>query len=136
MYGIKSAATRWEDTYTRALRRLGFAQGRASPCYFTHKSRDLKVVVHGDDFTVLGRDEDLDYFQHGIQGEFVKVRGRLGSGKNDDKCMRILNRIVRWTDAGLRIEADPRHVEILIKEMGLGEANAVKAPGVKDGEKI
>ena len=121
MYGTKSAATRWEDTYTRALRRLGFAQGHASPCCFTHKSRDLKVVVHGDDFTVLGRDEDLDYFQHGIQGEFdVKVRGRLGSGKNDDKCMRILNRIVRWTDSGLRVEADPRHVEILIKEMGLG----------------
>ena len=136
MYGTKSAATRWEDTYTRALGRLGFAQGRASPCCFAHKSRDLKVVVHGDDFTVLGRDEDLDYFQHGIRGEFdVKVRGRLGSGKNDDKCMRILNRIVRWTDAGLRIEADPRHVEILIKEMGLGEANAVKTPGVKDREK-
>ena len=136
MYGTKSAATRWEDTYTKALGRLGFAQGRASPCCFTHMSRDLKVVVHGDDFTVLGRDEDLDYFQNGIQGEFeVKVRGRLGSGKNDDKCMRILNRIVRWTDAGLRVEADPRHVEILIKEMGLGEANAVKTPGVKDRDK-
>ena len=46
--------------------------------------------------------------------------------------MRIFNRIIRWTDAGLRIEADPRHVENLIKEMGLEEANSVKTPGVKD----
>ena len=74
MYGTKSAATRWEDTYTQALGRLGFVQGRASPCCFAHESRDLKVFVHGDDFTVLGRDEDLDYFQRGIQAEFdVKI---------------------------------------------------------------
>ena len=65
----------------------------------------------------------------------MKVRGRLGSGKNDDTCMRILNRIARWADAELRVEVDPRHVEILIKEMGLGEANAVKTPGVKDRDK-
>ena len=64
----------------------------------------------------------------------MKIRGRLGGGKDDDKCMRILNRIIRWTEAGLRIEADPRHVEILIKEMGLNEANSVKTPGVKDNE--
>ena len=133
MYGTGSAATKWGYTYTQALGRLGFIQGRASPCCFAHESRDLKVVVHGDDFTVLGRDEDLDYFQRGIQAEFdVKIRGRLGSGKNDDKCMRIFNRTVRWTDARLRVEADPRHVEIQINEMGLGEANAVKTPGVKD----
>ena len=49
--------------------------------------------------------------------------------------MRILKRIIRWTEAGLRIEADPRHVEILIKEMGLNEANSVKTPGVKDRER-
>ena len=34
MYGTKSAAMRWEDTYTQALGRLGFAQGRASPLQF------------------------------------------------------------------------------------------------------
>ena len=79
MYGTKSAAMRWEDTYTQALSRLGFAQGRASPCCFTHKSRDLCLVVHGDDFAVLGCGEDLDSFQKGIQTEFdVKIRGRLG----------------------------------------------------------
>ena len=49
--------------------------------------------------------------------------------------MRILNRIIRWTEAGLRIEADPRHVEILINEMGLNESNSVKTPGVKDRER-
>ena len=63
MYGTKSAAMRWEDTYTQALGRLGFAQGRASPCCYTHESRDLQLVVHGDDFTVLGCSDELDFFQ-------------------------------------------------------------------------
>ncbi len=49
--------------------------------------------------------------------------------------MRILSTVIKWTDSGLRIEADPRHVEILIKEMGLEEANSVKTPGVKDRER-
>ena len=67
MYGTKRAAMRWEDTYTQALGRMGFAQVRASPCCFTHQTRDLRLVVHGDDFTILGCDADLDYFQKGIQ---------------------------------------------------------------------
>lgn len=29
----------------------------------------------------------------------------------------ILNRIVRWTETGLEYEADPRHAEIVVKEM-------------------
>ncbi len=63
MYGTKSAAMRWEDNYTQALGRLGFAQGRASPCCFTHKTRDLRLVVHGDDFTNAGAKPDLDWFE-------------------------------------------------------------------------
>ena len=76
-------------------------------------------MAHGDDFTILGTDNDLNFVIGAIKKEFeVKVRGRLGSGKEDDKSVRILNRIIRWTHSGIRVEADPRHVEILIKEMG------------------
>ena len=95
MYGTRRAATRWEETYTQALERLGFVQGRASPCCFTHTTRELKLFVHGDDCTILGNDSDLDYFEAGIKEEFdVKVRGRLGSGKHDTESIRILNRII------------------------------------------
>ncbi len=135
MYGTRRAATRWDETYTQALERIGFAQGRASPCCFSHQVRDLKLVVHGDDFTILCTDSNLNFFITAIKNEFeVKVRGRLGSGKEDDKSVRILNRIIRWTHQGIRVEADPRHVEILIKETGLGEANIVVTPGAKANE--
>ncbi len=39
------------------------------------------------------------------------MRGRLGPGKEDDKEMRILNRVVTWNNSGISIEADQRHAE-------------------------
>ena len=29
----------------------GFVTGKASPCNFRHKTRDIAMAVHGDDFT-------------------------------------------------------------------------------------
>ncbi len=46
-------------------------------------------------------------------------RGRLGPGKEDDKNIRILNRVVHWESEGIRYEADHRHAEIIIRELGL-----------------
>jgi len=133
MYGTREAGARWEETYTAAMVRNGFKQGKATPCTFRHSERDIEVVVHGDDFTALGTDEQLDWYTAAMQGEFdIKIRGRLGSGPKDDKEIRILNRVVRWTPEGLTYEADQRHAEIIVEELGLQASNAVKTPGVKD----
>ena len=40
-----------------------------------------------------------------------KLKGRLGHDDEDLKEMRVLNRIVRVVESGLRYEADPRHAE-------------------------
>ena len=57
--------------------------------------------------------------------------GRLGPGKNDDKEVKILNRIARWTDEGVQYEADPRQAERLVSDLGLDDAKRVGTPGVK-----
>jgi hypothetical protein len=133
MYGTRDAAKRWERTYTDDLVNLGFKQGRASPCCFVHQTRQVKCVVHGDDFTFLGTDSDLDWIQNAIAGKFeIKVRGRLGDGSGDVQEMRILNRIVKWGPAGITYEADQRHAEIIVQQFGLTEANCTVSPGEKD----
>jgi hypothetical protein len=77
--------------------------------------------VHGDDFTMLGWEEDLDWFRKQIQERFeVKVKGRIGPGKEDEKSMRVLNRIVEWTEQGIEYETDQRHAEIIVRDLGLG----------------
>ena len=41
-------------------------------------------MVHGDDFTFTGYDEDLDFIEGIMKDEYeIKVRGRLGAGKNE-----------------------------------------------------
>ena len=64
--------------------------------------------------------ESLDWFENEIKRKFeVKVRGRLGPEDGDDKSIRILNRVVDWGEEGIRYEADQRHAEIIVREMGV-----------------
>ena len=94
----------------------------------------MAVVVHGDDFTALGTDESLDKYEAGLKKSFeCKMRGRLGEEEHDLKEIRLLNRIIRITPAGLLYEADPRHAELLTKSMGLENCKQVATPVVKKG---
>ena len=132
MYGTRDAGAIWENCYTTCLTNMGFVQGAASPCCFLHKEWGVSVVVHGDDFTALGTPEALTKYEAGMMKSFeCKIKGRLGTGKDDLKEMRVLNRIVRITDGALLYEADPRHAEMLIQSFQLEESKAVVTPGVK-----
>lgn len=83
-------------------------------------------MVHGDDFTFAGTDYALEQGAQMMKSEYdVKLRGKLGPDKNDYKSITILNRCVEWTKNGLMHEADPRHVEMLLKELGLSERKPV-----------
>ena len=66
MCGTRDAAQNWEFEYREWLESIGFARGKATPCAFHHKARDIRLVVHGDDFTVLAAEEDLDWFRRKI----------------------------------------------------------------------
>ena len=49
----------------------------------------------------------------------------------------MLNRVVRWTAEGWEVELDQRHVDLIVKELGLSEAKPISTPGdseVRDGE--
>ena len=132
MYGTRDAASNWEEKYASHLIRCGFRQGKSSPCIFFHKEKGLRCVVHGDDFTFLGDDAACDWATTIMMEEYdIKLRGRLGPGKNDDKQITILNRCLEWRKDGLYYEPDPRHAEIIVNEMGVAGSASVVTPGVK-----
>ena len=133
MYGTRDAAQNWEREYCEFMEEERFLTGKASPCVFRHPERKLRVVIHGDDFTVLGFEKDLDWFRTRIEEKFeVKFRGRLGPGKNDDKRIRILNRGIEWSETGIRYEPDRRHAELMIEALGLDQnSNGVVTPTAK-----
>ena len=62
MYGTRDAAQNWGMAYTQFMESIGFTKGLSSPCTFYNQKRELRCVVHGDDFTILGWSNQLDWF--------------------------------------------------------------------------
>ena len=85
-------------------------------CY--HPSRDVRVFVDEDDFTVAGSESELKYVAEIFQNKYkTKVREILAPFLHDMKAVTISNRIVEWTDGGFQYEADPSHVDLIIEEL-------------------
>ena len=112
LYGMRPAARAWEEDYVTKLGSEGYKQGRSVPTVFFHEGNGMSGAVHGDDFTFLGYDEDLDELKNLLKGWFdLKVRGRLGPEENDDKEIVILGRTLKWGDKGICIRADTKHAD-------------------------
>jgi hypothetical protein len=46
--------------------------------------------------------------------------------------VRILNRVITWTEHGVEYEGDQRHAEIIIKQMGLlSNSKSAPTPGIR-----
>ena len=82
---------------------------------FYHTGKDIRCVIYGDDFTLLGDEVALDWFRKSIKATYeVSVKGRLGADDKDDKSARLLNRVIEWTKDGISCEADQRQAEIIV----------------------
>ena len=93
---------------------------------------DVACVVHGDDFTFEGPWRSLQKLPDELrQFWLIKVRGVLRPDPSDDKEVSILNRVMWWTPEGVEYEADSRHVEKLLRDMGLESCKPISTLGVK-----
>ena len=134
MYGCRKAGQAWEDHYAGVLVRAGFRRGEASPVSFYHPDRELWCVVHGDDFTFTGYEEDLDFVAGVMQKEYeVKIRGRLGPGEADCKEIDVLGRVIKFESWGCTWRADPRHRKLVFEHFGFNEkTKSLTTTGSKD----
>ena len=65
MYGTRDAAQNWEREYIEFMASVGFVSGISTPCVFYNAGKKLGAVIHGDDFTLLGNEENFDFFSEG-----------------------------------------------------------------------
>ena len=132
LYGTRDAAQNWEVEYSRFMESVGFSRGTSTPRSFYNQEKELRVVAHGDDFTVLGWEHQLNWFLEKIRGVYEIKQSRIGPAPADKKAVRILNRVLQWTDFGLDWEADQRHSELITRHCNLGDKpKAVSTPGGK-----
>ena len=133
VYGTRGAGAICENAYSDALTSTGVVQGQGSPCCFRHARRRLNCVVHGDDVTCLGTGNALDaYGAHLQKPSEEQLQGGLGVEAGDAKEMRVPNRTVRVCDDGLLYEPDPKHVELMARDLGLAtDVHPAPTPGIK-----
>ena len=135
LYGTRDAAQNWQLHVVKVMKKIGFTQGKTNPCVFHHDTWEMCTFVHGDDFVTAGSPEALIWFEQALRKEFEMTSTTLGPEAKDKKTAKILNRLVTWDESkGILYEADPRHAELLIKEV-LGESPVGK-PAVTPGIKV
>ena len=106
------------------------SKGNADPCLFYNPKSDVAIMVHGDDFVGLGHEEHLKHTRKILEDKYKLKVEMLGTGVQDQ--VRILNKVVRYGANGVEIEADPRHVEAVIRDLGLEGAK----PSMITGNKV
>ncbi len=132
MYGTRDAAVNWEACYAELLTENGFRRGKASTCLYFHPRKQLRLAVHGDDFACGGPLCHLRWLMCVLDGKFEATHKIMGEHPHLLKEIRILNRKVKWESNGIDIEADPKHVEILTKDMDLQSAKPMRTPAVRE----
>lgn len=132
LYGTRDASSNWEQEYTRTLTRGGFQSGAASPCHFCHWQWDVRLLVHGDDFVAVGPMDGLNNFKDVMTSSYECKSDLIGMGVHDDKELRVLGRMISLREFGVTYEPDIRHVEAVLRDLGLEGANPVGTLGEKE----
>ena len=86
-------------------------------------------MVHGDDFTSSASRSAAKWFRDLLEKRFEVNTKVIGSGTDEVREERVLNRILRDTDDGWVYEADQRHADLIIKSTGIKSANGIRTTG-------
>eukprot|EP00973_Karenia_brevis_P074277 10319704-Karenia_brevis.AAC.1 len=77
--GLGPAARAWERFYTEKLEGMGFLSDNSCGVVFYNQETDLSLMVHGDDYTFCGLEDDLVWIRNLMETwSEVKFRGIMG----------------------------------------------------------
>ena len=133
LYGTRDAAANWERELSGFLYTLGFTQGRGSLCLHHNKELGACAAVHGDDVTVAVSRKGAEKLLQAFQKKYEVKSQMMGGDPDLAKEAAVLNRRLQWTREGIKIEADPRHAQEVIKALGMERANPIGTPMATDG---
>ena len=144
LYGTWDAAMNWQEKVAKEMPRWGFKQGRYNPCLYWNAKTGLMTLLHSDDFVSVGPKGSARQFHDQIREKFEIKKHDTGAPKPDGSASapsgqgnsahhgvqegRVSNRVVKWTPEGWEVEPDERYVDLIIRELGLGDARPASTP--------
>ena len=127
LYGTRDAASSWELEVRETLESFGMTAGSSCPCLYSDRSRDIALLVHGDDIIFCGAPEHFSALSARLKDEWnLSVKGTLGP-LGDSRSLRVLGRLLSFQGDAYEVEADPRHAELLCRLV----TKKVSSPGEK-----
>ena len=130
LYDTRDAAVNFQNEVKRLMVRNGYIQAKYNTSLYYNPAIDVRVMIHGDDFIAVGERAEIAAFRKLVANRFTvkdKVIG-LRSDLGETQETRILNRIIRVTTEGWEYEADQRHADLIVSELGLTTAKATQTP--------
>ena len=108
----------------------GFQLGLSSKNLFHHKENRVSGLTHGDDFVLTGPTKKLMEFEKEMTSVYpIKAKTiSLGSSKS----IKTLSRRLHWGKEGIIYQHDPRHIDVLVKDLGLENGNSVQTPATPE----
>ena len=99
---------------------------------FHHPTRGLVTLVHGDDYTTAGSISELLWFKKRLE-EIYEIKTQL-IGPGGEKTGKVLNRIITFTGDGYELEADQRHSEMIVEQLGVAGSGGITTAGCQNEE--
>jgi hypothetical protein len=131
LYGTRDAPLAWLTVVKSDMKEMGINECKVTNGVFTHPGRDLRAVVHVDDFLLSGEGHNLLWFRDQLAKKYELKVQVAGWDHSDNKELFFLGRVIRLTAAGIELEGDDKHVEMLEREWGMECCNRVATPFVK-----
>ena len=126
MYGTRDAAS---NNYQENAKNWEFQFGLSSKNLFHHKETRISGLTHGDDFVLTGPTKKLVEFERKMTSVYT-IKAKIIS-YGSPKIIKTLNRRLHWRTRGIVYQHDRRHVDVLVKDLGLEHGNSVQKPATR-----
>ena len=95
MYGTRDAPLAWLAVVKNDMKEMRLRECKVASGVFTHPERDLRVVVHVDDFLLSGEGHNLLWFRDQMLKKYELKVQVAGWDREDEKELSFLGRTFR-----------------------------------------
>ena len=71
LYGLKETGLLWFQLLQKTLEEEGFISGAYEPCIFTHRSKDVYIMIYVVDRIIAGKEADAKWIIETLRAKFT-----------------------------------------------------------------
>ena len=117
-----------QDHLWKTLLDMKFKESVARPGESHHETGDILLCVHVDDLLCTGVRDDLLWLKLQLLKEYELETNLMGDDDDMEKKAENLGRPLEWSEDGLGVRPDRRHVRSLLRELGMETCRSVSTP--------